>query len=51
MVLDRVGRVCAVLAGSARDPSTIFFELYNEGIACTDDVSNQLVAWLDDASF
>jgi len=36
---------------SIRDPSTIFFELYNKCIARTNDITDQFVGWLDDASF
>jgi hypothetical protein len=40
-----------VRVGSIRDPSIVFFELYNKGIARTNDITDQFVAWLDDASF
>lgn len=39
-----------VRVGSIRDPSTVFFEFYNKGIARTDDITDQFVACLDDAS-
>jgi hypothetical protein len=37
-----------VRVGSIRDPSIVFFELYNKGIARTNDITDQFVAWLDD---
>jgi hypothetical protein len=47
LILDGASlvRICSV-----RDPPIIFFELHNKGIAHTNDIANQLVAWFDDAS-
>ena len=33
-----------------RDPSTILLEFHDECVTRTDDITDQLVAWVDDAS-
>ena len=40
-----------VRVGNIRDPSTVLLELYNKGIARTNDITDKFVACLDDASF
>jgi len=56
--LTKEGKGCSILdcaslvrVASVGNPSTGFFELYDESVARTYDISNQLVAWLDKAGF
>lgn len=56
MTKERKGRsvfegASLVRVRSIRDPSTVFFELHDKCIARTNDITDQFVAWLDDASF
>ena len=49
MVLDD-GSVHVDCVRVVCDPSAILLELHDECITRTDDITDQLVAWVDDAS-